>query len=500
MQRISRHFSSLRFRLTACVVAIFALIQTGLWIVVHLEVINHLEQRFEDGLIQRARSVADALDVEQRSRPDFNFRERVLAVIEPLQSSNLYVQVASKQTNEVVKTPNLRGFTLPSPPSSHTTAQGAELHTVEGGLANSLLGLNDAELRLVYLSVDDLTTPCTIQIAASLEPLRRTARFIQQLLIVFIAISLIAAGIATWAVAARSLSPLTRIASDARRISISHLDRRIPQTTGGREVREMVTQINEMLARFEEQFHNQQRFIANVGHELKTPLAVLLGELQLHQRKHGKSDELSEFFNTCEEEIRRLQRTVEGFLILSRVRSRQRLDAVAEVSIEEVIFLAIQRCQKEAKERDVEIVPTLYAQDGAAEPIVPGDPDLLTAMVENLLSNAVRHSPKGESVEVEAEATSREVTIHVRDRGPGIPVESQNRVFELFYQVPQGRLSGKPGIGLAIVKAVSELHGGSVSLSNRQGGGCDFKVVLGLNGRDDYDRTPTRSVLDLGTS
>jgi signal transduction histidine kinase len=253
----------------------------------------------------------------------------------------------------------------------------------------------------------------------------------------------------------------------------------------------MVGVINEMLDRLEKDFQNQQRFVADVSHELRTPLAVLLGEVEDVRRQGNLDGRTTRFLNTVEEESRGLLRTVESFLTLSRARAGQRRPHLVPLSVEDVVLSAIRKCLPEAKLRAVRLVPCFDGADGGQEPVVLGELELLCSAVENLVHNAVRYSPQGEAVEVEVTSLDAHVDITVRDRGPGIPQEKVDTLFEIFEQArPAGKPSGSAGVGLSIANTVSELHGGAISVTNRCEGGCEFCIRLPAATREpDGDRT-----------
>ncbi len=469
---------TLRFKLTAYYVAIFGALQVGLWVLVQGLVASHLRQRFDTELLQRAQGIGEAIELDSRDHGSLRLAERLKGVIAPFESQNTFIQIRLSASGDSVRSANLRGFDFPFAVVSEDTERAPEWRDLRGAIPDALSGKGH-QLRLVNICLVEHRPPIYLQVAASLAPLERTLTVMQQLLIVFIVVSVLTAAIVSWLLAGRSLAPIGLITRHARRLSAAQLDQRIPAAAREDEVAEMVSAINDMLARFENQFKNQQQFISNVGHELKTPLAVLLVELQTRRARAAADPELDAFFDIAEDEVRRLLRTVEAFLILARARARRRLETTAEVSIEDVLIAGTQHGVRYADARNVRIVPKFAVDEQLSEPVVPGDADMLTTLIENLIVNAVRHSPPDEAVEVEAVSTPKQVQLFVRDRGPGIPEEHRKRVFELFYQVesPAGE-SGKAGIGLALVKAIAELHGGTVSVRNREGGGCEFCVTL----------------------
>ena len=245
----------------------------------------------------------------------------------------------------------------------------------------------------------------------------------------------------------------------------------------------MVATINRMLDRLADAFQAQERFSADVAHELKTPLAILLGEAQVLMRQERSPEEYDRFVASVQDEVRTLAQTVDSLLTLARAEAGLPRAMGSDVSINEVVTDAVERCNPLSEQREVRIVPVLVlGQNDDAGPLVSGDGALLRLMFTNLLRNAIRHSPPDEAVDIVVELAGDEVVMSVRDRGTGIPPEYVDKVFDRFFRVPDRRASFQgTGLGLTIVRGVAGLHGGSVSVSNRSEGGCEFVVRLPLS-------------------
>ena len=224
-------------------------------------------------------------------------------------------------------------------------------------------------------------------------------------------------------------------------------------------------------------------FVANVGHELKTPVGALslLAEAVL-----GASDDpeaVQRFASRMAHEADRLGRLVRELIDLSRLQGGEPLPALDPVDIDTVLAEAVDRTRMAADAKDVEIA--VGGQDGL---VVRGvEPQLATA-VTNLLANAVAYSPEHTRIALAARARGGFAEIAVTDSGIGIPREDRSRVFERFYRVDQSRASstGGTGLGLAIVKHVASNHGGSVSVWSEEGLGSTFTLRIPLAGPADH--------------
>jgi two-component system OmpR family sensor kinase len=476
-------FRTLRFRLTLLYVGIFGLLQIALWVTVDVVRTSYLYARFDRDLIDSAQRITGMIDSAGGDPLRATEEEHVASLLRSYESSGLFFAIRSADGEVVAASGNLRGFKFPFRPEIGQAAapDAPRLENLRGAIADDLSGPGD-QLRLLTLfrELGD-TKSYYLQVAASLAPMERVIWDIRRLLLVFVFVSLVVAAATSWYMARRALAPIGVIAAETRKLSAAHLDQRIPVPPTDDEISDMVAVINEMLERLETQFRNQQRFIADVSHELRTPLAVLSGEAQALARQRGDEQGYKRFVATVREETRRLLRTVESYLILSRVRAGERPRIAAPVSMEEVVLSAVQHCQAEARAHGVRVIPRFDASKRVAEPMVTGDFDLLTSMAENLVYNALRYSPRGATVAINVRCSPKEATITVRDRGPGIPEDQLDQVFELFKQAtPRGKRSGSAGVGLAIAKAVAELHGGMISARNHPEGGAEFAIRLPL--------------------
>jgi signal transduction histidine kinase len=309
-----------------------------------------------------------------------------------------------------------------------------------------------------------------------------------------IPVALLAALVTSWFIAGRAVAPIQRLSDAARSVSPTSLGERISVETTDHEISKLQTELNSALSRLEAGYRAQEQFISNVSHELKTPLAVLLTETQILHLGQETLERYRGWAERVEEEMKRLAQLVESFLTLTRCDLASGLVRRDEVVVHDLVLDAIQHSTALAQGRDVHLVPELAssAHDGphGDGPMVKGDGDLLCTMLDNLLRNAIRFSPEGASVDVRVTMDEDDVCITVRDRGPGIPAEFIDKVFERFFQVPSEVGRQGSGIGLAIAHNVALLHDGHIAVSNVEDGGCAFVVVLPLSAVGGLESVP----------
>jgi two-component system phosphate regulon sensor histidine kinase PhoR len=221
-------------------------------------------------------------------------------------------------------------------------------------------------------------------------------------------------------------------------------------------------------------------FVANVSHELKTPLAAIRGMAEtLRDGALADGATAERFVGRILDQCARLQALLEDLLTLSRLESPPGAAEPQPVELASLARMAAEVIAPRAAERGVTL------DVAASETVLPGDADALERLLLNLLANAVMYNQPGGAVHLSIAATDDEATIEVRDTGIGIPAEHLPRIFERFYRVDRARSRGEggTGLGLAIVKHVAQAHGGRVEVESEPGAGSTFRVRLPLGPR-----------------
>lgn len=288
-------------------------------------------------------------------------------------------------------------------------------------------------------------------------------------------------------IARRALRPFEAVTAAAADVSPETLRRGIQVDAEDDEVARLQASLNEALERIDTAFAAQSRFVANVSHELKSPIAVLLAESQILDARTATGEEVEAFRAGVETEMRHLGRTVASVLLLARPGGESQIENPRATPLLDVAVESVRHSTALAERYSVRLVPRITLEDDARPPIVHGNHDLLCTMLENLVVNAVRFSPKGGSVHVDVVTRDDCVDVAVRDEGPGIPEESLERIFDRFVRVrPDDLRTAGSGLGLNIASTVARAHGGTIAARNRQPSGCEFVVSLPvMHGPDD---------------
>ncbi|HET7177891.1 MAG TPA: ATP-binding protein, partial [Solirubrobacterales bacterium] len=285
------------------------------------------------------------------------------------------------------------------------------------------------------------------------------------------AITLAAALLAGYLLAARTAAPLRRMASTAAAVDAGDLDPRIgPQPAAAVEVRTLAEAFDHMLDRLDAAFSRQRQFVSDASHELRTPLTAIRGQLEvLAAQSRPGAAEVRRVEGVVRTEMGRIERLVDDLLTLAR------LDEGAALERRR-IYLGPWLRRLAADESLGEVrVGELPAGELRA------DPERLTQVIRNLLANARRHAGPRGRVEVSATARGERLTIRVDDGGPGIPAGERERVFDRFHRSESSRArhSGGSGLGLAIARSIVELHGGRIWAEDSPLGGARLAFELG---------------------
>jgi signal transduction histidine kinase len=371
-------FRTLRLRLTLLYVVIFGALQAALWIAIDSTRTSLVYHRFDSVLTERAEDILHSISSSADREHAPLTHASLEPIIRPLENEDIFFQIRDPQGNLLASSSNAQDITLPFDNKGQAARQtgGPEFLTFDGKLSKKL-GLRGRRMREAILYGGPPGHQFYLLLAMNMGPLDRELTNMRDLLFVFGFVSLVVAGITSWYMARRSLAPLLAIARQAREISARRLDQRIPVPATRDEVAEMIIVLNDMLDRLEAEFAAQRRFIADVTHELKTPLAVLLGETQTIQRQ-SPPGEYAAYVATVDEETRRILRLVEAFLILNRLQAGAPAPSLDRVSMEDVVLSAIRKCRSAATKRDVHLLAS-FPSGEQAEPIVIGDSDMLVS-------------------------------------------------------------------------------------------------------------------------
>lgn len=338
----------------------------------------------------------------------------------------------------------------------------------------------DAQLRL-WLFVTRNAGPDRLLVLTAPQPrLAALTYFLDNLLIPLCEAGAIAALLAILlaVLVSRSIAqPLQKMAHVAHGIARGDYTHSAP-VSGPDEVQALAQSLNDMSRQVQATQQAQRDFVANISHELKTPLTSIQGFAQaLGEGIVDSPEGTRRSAQIIYDEAQRLRRLVDELLDLARLEAGLRNLNRASLDPRALLMAITDKFSLRAQEKQV----TLTTDLPASLPPLVGDADRLAQVFTNLLDNALKHTPSNGRVTLTAQATSTRLTVNISDTGPGIPAEDLGRIFERFYQVDKSRSrSVGVGLGLAITREIVEAHGGQVSVSSPPGQGAHFSVTLPL--------------------
>jgi heavy metal sensor kinase len=342
------------------------------------------------------------------------------------------------------------------------------------GLLHTDYTLSGTRYRMVVLEGD----AAEIAAAYPVDEIDMTLRRLFEFLLYTIPVVIILSFLLGRFLASRSLRPVDLIASKARRITAEHLSERLPTGPSNDEIARLSATLNEMIARLERSFEQIRQFTSDASHELKTPLAILMGEIEVALRKRSSVEELRMTLESCLEEVIRLNNVVQGLLELSRAESGQ-----VTLQLEDVDFTAMLKdiCEDIGIIAEPRGISVTHQLDHDVR--VYGDPVRLHQAILNILENAVKYNRDGGSIKVLLTTSDDHAYLGVTDTGIGIRKEDIPRIFDRFYRIDKARSQAihGSGLGLSIVRWIVESHNGSIEVDSDEGTGTTFTIRLPLS-------------------
>jgi len=294
-------------------------------------------------------------------------------------------------------------------------------------------------------------------------------------------ISMLVSGYAGYVMARRALKPMDEIGDAATRFANGDLSCRIAMTSRDREIRSLMRTLNKMFGNLESSIEAQKRFTADASHELRIPLTIMRGEIEVSLLRRRRPKEYEEVLRQQLDIIDRMQRIVDGLLTLARADAGLLELARDEVDLSLLVEEVGQHHLTLLSSKDVHL--DMHVVDDLT---VVGDEHRLSRVLFNLMNNAYKHAPPNTTLTLRAEARGDEAVIEVSDQGPGIPEEHIENIFDRFYRSDEARTreAGGAGLGLAISKRIVEAHDGHIEVDSTVGVGTTFRVRLPLGSAD----------------
>ncbi len=484
------HFRSLRFKLTLWYVLILGVLLIAFSSFLYFTLSKSLYRDVDNKL----RSLAELIATESASplsKFGFGNIDQTLEASMNLRPIGKFIQVLDESGRIGPKSDNLKNVQLPI---SLNALKNASTGLITFETSRSV---GNTPLRIVTLPVAEKDhTMRIVQVASSLEDVEDALNTLLLILTITVPSVLIMASVGGQFLAHKALKPVDQITQTARMITSQNLNQRIPPPKVKDEISRLVETFNDMITRLDQSFCQIKQFSSDASHELKTPLTILRGEVEVTLRKERTSPEYQQILRSNLEEIDRMTQIVEDLLLLSRADNGEIQLAPKEINLSEIVREIVPQAHILAESKNLHI-HTLLPED---QVYILGDRLRIRELFLNLLENAVKYTEEGGKITIHlaknhAPSSGKDngngfepgkmglAEITVTDTGIGIARQDQERIFDRFFRVDKARSreQGGSGLGLSICKWIVEAHRGKISVESELGKGSSFIVLLPLH-------------------
>jgi heavy metal sensor kinase len=482
------HFRSLRFKLTLWYVLILGILLISFSTFLYFTLSKSLHRDVDNKL----RSLAELIASESSSplsKFGFGNIDQALEASMNLKPIGKFIQVLDESGKIGRKSDNLKNVQLPISLNALKNASKG-LITYETNRS-----IEDTPLRIITFPViENNHVTRIVQIASSLEEVEDALNTLFIILMITVPLALMVAILGGQFLAHKALKPVDNITQTARMITSKNLNQRITPPKVKDEISRLIETFNEMISRLDQSFQQTKQFSSDASHELKTPLTILKGEVEVMLRKERTPQEYQQTLKSNLEEINRMTQIVDDLLLLSKADTGEIRLNKEDIDLTEIVTEVVAQMDLLAKSRKLRLFTSNHHQDIH----VFGDPLRMRELFINLIGNGIKYTEEGGSIHitlqkeyptaVRSQSDSGEaerekfIKIIVSDTGIGISKEDQERIFNRFFRVDKARSreEGGSGLGLSICKWIVEAHQGEIKVESELGKGSSFIVKLPL--------------------
>ncbi len=481
-------FRSLRFKLTLWYVFILGILLISFSSFLYFTLSRSLHRDVDNKL----RSLAEMIASES-SAPllGFGFDQTFEAAMN-LKPVGKFIQVLDESGRIGRKSENLKSIQLPiSLQALRNASKGMITYETNRSIGN-------APLRIItYPVTEQNQVTKIIQVASSLEVVEDALNTLLILLLITVPSVLLIASLGGQFLAHKALKPVDRITQAARMITSQNLNQRIQTLKVKDEISRLIDTFNDMISRLDQSFRQIKQFTTDASHELKTPLTILKGEVEVALRRKREPHEYEQILESNLEEINRMSKIVEDLLLLSKADIGEIRLNKEDIPLNRFIYGITEQMKILAQPKNIQIEVANHHSERDADIHILGDPLRIRELFINLIENGIKYTEEGGNILI---TLSREVIeqtnanhlgetrtngfakIIVKDTGIGIAKEDQEKIFRRFFRVDKARSreQGGSGLGLSICKWIVEAHQGEISVESEPGKGSSFIVKLPL--------------------
>ncbi len=483
------HLRSLRFKLTLWYVFILGILLTSFSTFLYFTLSKSLYRDVDNKLKSLAEIVASESS-SPLSKFSFGTIDQALEASMNLKPIGKFIQVLDESGNIGRKSDNLRNVQLPiSLNALKNASRGLITFETNRTVENTPLRI------MTFPVVENSHVTKIVQIASSLEGVEDALNKLFLILIITVPSTLILASLGGQFLAHKALKPVDNITQTARMITSQNLNQRINPPRVKDEISRLIETFNEMISRLDQSFRQMKQFSSDASHELKTPLTILKGEVEVMLRRERTSQEYQQTLKSNLEEINRMSQIVEDLLTLSKADTGEIRLNKEDIDLSEILNEVVTQMDKLAKSKNLRLSASNHHQGIH----IFGDALRLRELFINLIENGIKYTEEGGSIQIrmqkeyplptrdQSDQGEREkgefVKIVVSDTGIGIAKEDQERIFDRFFRVDKARSreQGGSGLGLSICKWIVEAHQGKIEVESELGKGSSFVVRLPLS-------------------
>jgi heavy metal sensor kinase len=482
------HFRSLRFKLTLWYVLILGVLLISFSGFLYFTLSNSLYRDADNKL----RSLAELIASESYSplsKFGFGNIDQTLELSMNLKPVGKFIQVLDDSGRVGRKSDNLKNVQLPiSLNALKNASKGLVTFETNHSFGNTPLRI----VTLPVLEKNQITR--IVQVASSLEDVEDALNTLLLILLITVPFALMVASLGGQFLANKALKPVDHITHTARIITSSNLNQRIQPVKSRDEISRLVETFNEMISRLDQSFHKIKQFSTDASHELKTPLTILKGEVEVALRKEREPQEYQQILGSNLDEINRMAQIVDDLLLLSKEDGGTIEPHREEIDLTQMLQEVINQMSLMAEAKTLRI----EAAAPREEIRILGNPLRIRELFLNLIENSIKYSEQGgliritlarDEIPVNGLTTNwrggeetRFAKVVVSDTGIGIAEEDQKRIFDRFFRVDKARSreEGGSGLGLSICKWIVGAHNGEIKVESEIGKGSSFIVRLPL--------------------
>lgn len=465
---------SLKLKLTLLFGLIFTGLLSGFSYILYREFSKLQSEEFDTTLYNYAIDVAESLDIDNYGEVEFDpsiikLNEKILPFA--LGTSTISVldiegKIIARSTNASV---------------GHVLAISEEKlgRVLKKGASYDVMTFNGTPYRVIHflLPVLKIDSPLLLQISVPMTSFMNTNKNLIKFFVTSVPVMMFLSALIGYFFVGRALLPMLEIINKTKKIEISNLAERVPVPIAKDEIWQLADTINLLLGRLHESFVSQERFIQDASHQLKTPLAIIKGELEVFRSEVRTEKEMKLFFESMSQEINFLVKLTNDLLILARVDSGGSALVFTKNRLDEIVLSQTSRLSKLASLKGISIQINFDAFDELSEDALSVDCDreLLGILFYNLIENAIKYSPLNSEIKIIGHNEEQFLSVSVSDEGSGIEADKIDKIFDRFFRIEgSSKRALGSGLGLAICKVVADSLKARLWVENNPDKGASF--------------------------